>query len=160
VAVWPPPGFLDGLPRPETAAVRWTPTANLHVTLRFLGPASIAETAARLDGLAASPTEASVGPATERLGRGVLMLPVAGLDAVAGAVESVLGPDPDGRPFRGHITVARGRGRGRRGVVPSSVAGAPFSGSFPVEEVTLVRSAGGRYSVVGRWVLGTNRRSE
>jgi 2'-5' RNA ligase len=138
-------------------SVRWTPRANLHVTLRFLGDASVSATAAALDGLVASAATAVVGPATERLGRGVLMVPVAGLDAVAAAVSAVL-PSEDPRPFVGHITV--GRARGRRGVVPPAAAGAPVGGSFPVDEVTLVRSRGGRYDVVGRWVLGTNTRSE
>jgi RNA 2',3'-cyclic 3'-phosphodiesterase len=130
--------------------VRWTPRANLHVTLRFLGQAVIDEAAAALDSLVAAPAVAAAGPSTRRLGRGVLMVPVAGLGDLAAAVQSVL-PEEEPRPFVGHITVARGRGR--RGVVPASAGGAPVSGSFPVDEVTLVRSRGGRYEVVGRWGL-------
>jgi 2'-5' RNA ligase len=136
--------------------VRWTPAANLHVTLRFLGEASVSDVAGALDGLVAAPATAVLGPSTARLGRGVLMVPVAGLDEVAAAVHAVL-PGEE-RPFLGHVTVARARSG--RGAVPASLAGAAVSGSFSVEEVTLVRSAGGRYEVVGRWVLGTNRRSE
>ena len=130
--------------------MRWTPSANLHVTLRFLGQASVDEAAAALSALRAPTAVAVLGPATRRLGRGVLMVPVAGLDAVAAAVEAVL-PGSD-RPFLGHLTVARARDR--RGAVPSSAAGEPVSGSFAVDEVTLVRSAGGRYEVVSRVPLG------
>ena len=157
VAVWPPPELLDGLVRPDVPSVRWTPREHLHVTLRFLGRASVAATSAALDRLSASAAVAVVGPVTERLGRGVLMVPVAGLEAVAAAVAAVL-PDDDVRPFLSHLTVARGRGR--RGSVPSSLAGSPVTGTFPVEEVTLVRSRGGRYDVVGRWVLEPNTRSQ
>lgn len=120
------------------------------MTLRFLGSVAVEPVVEALASLRAPAAVAVLGPATKRLGRGVLMVPVSGLDDVAAAVESVL-PGSD-RPFLGHLTL--GRARDRRGsVVPASATGEPVSGSWAVEEVTLVRSAGGRYDVVGRWPL-------
>jgi 2'-5' RNA ligase len=72
-----------------------------------------------------------------RLGRTVVCLPARGLDPLADAVRTAtegLG-DPEGRPFRGHLTLARLRHRAACGA-----AGARFSASFTVERVHLYRS--------------------
>ncbi|MGH9182754.1 MAG: RNA 2',3'-cyclic phosphodiesterase [Acidimicrobiales bacterium] len=165
VAVWPPPGVVEvlaGLQRPHAPGVRWTGPDQWHVTLRFLGPledAGTTEVAHRLARLAAGPAEATLGPTTQRLGRSVLVIPVGGLDPLAAAVAgatSGLG-QAEARPFWGHLTLARARGRGRRAEVPASLAGAEVEGRWRVEEVALVRSHlrahGARYEIVAKVAL-------
>src|SRR5262249_16966073 len=102
-----------------------------------------------LDNLVAAPCVAELGPRPQRLGRGILMLPVTGVDDLAAAAVQAtahVGVPPDRRPFRGHVTLAESR-RGR--------APAPGSGLHPtgaVTEVALVESqlhpAGARYETV------------
>ena len=68
------------------------------------------------------PAHAIMGPATATLGRGILCLPVDGLDEMARVVRaSPLGRyvRPEELPFNGHLTLARAR-RGRR--VPTTSA--------------------------------------
>jgi 2'-5' RNA ligase len=116
------------------------------VTLRFLGEVEAPEPVA--EALAAAGlgrAEAALGPAAARLGAGVLCVPVAGLDDLARAVTdatAAFGRPPEDRPFRGHVTLARARGRGR---LPGSLGRAvgAFKGRFPVTDVRLVRSRPG-----------------
>jgi 2'-5' RNA ligase len=173
VAVWPPPELLEtleGLERPEVKGLRWTTQEQWHVTLRFLG--SVAEedvepVVAMLDGVAvapgselARPVVAVAGPKPKTLGRAVWMLPVTGLEGLAGVVDRVLdsgsGPwaqERDAGRFNGHLTLARARR-------PSAVRGLPvpaISSTWTVHEVTLVNSTlhphGARYEVIERWRL-------
>jgi RNA 2',3'-cyclic 3'-phosphodiesterase len=158
VAVWPPAAVMDriaALARPEVAGVRWTGREQWHVTLRFLGevpdPAPV-ERALRAAPLPA--TEAALGPGAEVLGRNVLVLPVAGLDELAGAVAAAtadLGQD-DPRPFRGHLTLARRR-RSGSSLAPLARSGTlSLEAAFPVGAVAVVRShldrAGARYETL------------
>jgi 2'-5' RNA ligase len=90
-----------------------------------------------------------------RLGATVLCLPVGGLDALAGAVVAAtadLGQPPEDRPFRGHLTVARARRGGLRGLPRLALAA-----RWPVTELTLVASTlgreGARYEVLERFEL-------
>ena len=83
------------------------------------------------------------------------MVPVRGVDDLAGAVAEAtadLGGLPEDRPFTGHLTLARSRGR-----VPAGWVGRPVTGAFTVGEVCLVRSEtlpeGARYEVLGQWSL-------
>ena len=166
VAALPDGATVDGLreacggwPRPKVAGLRWTGPDQWHVTLRFLGSIDPGEAAAALDRLGSAVTEARLGPATALLGQSVLMVPVGGVDGLAGAVAAAtvdLGGLPEDRPFTGHLTLARARGRAR-GRVPVGWAGRPVAGAFPVAEVCLVRSEtlpeGARYEVLGRWPL-------
>jgi 2'-5' RNA ligase len=150
---------LAALDRPEQPALRWTSPEVWHVTLRFLGgvaPDGVAGVVAALQEVRAhAPVVAELGPATRRLGRSVLVVPVAGLDGVAAAVERALagaGIAPEERTFTGHLTVARARGRA---ALPRGLTGTPLAASWPVGEVTLVESAlhgarGSRYSVLER----------
>ncbi len=120
VAVWPGPGlmgWLRSLDRPARPGVRWTTEAQWHVTLRFVGPVE-AESAAALRGslseVAAGcpPVTARAGPRVEVLRAGIWVLPVGGLEALAGAVEGAtasVGQPPPTRAFRGHVTLARTR---------------------------------------------------
>ena len=141
VAAWLPDEVVEAiaaLPRPDEPGVRWVPRGSWHVTLRFLGPSTVAEAAAALDRLDHPPVVAELGPAVSRLGRSVVCLPVAGLDGLAAAVAEVtagVGLPPEPRPFAGHVTLARLRRRGACGV-----AGHPFRATVPVDAVALVRS--------------------
>lgn len=141
VAVWPPPEVLalvDALPRVQRPGVRWTTREQWHVTLRFLGTCEVKAAVDALAGVRASATTAVLGTRVERLGRGVLMLAVDGLDAIAAEVNRAtagVGRPPENRPFRGHLTLARLRGTGA-GALADQVVGA----SWVVSDVTLVQS--------------------
>lgn len=159
MAVWPSSEVVDvlrALPRPPVPGLRWTTEDQWHVTLRFLGEAEVEEAAAALDALSwdGGPVEAVLGPRTERLGRTIVHVPVAGLDEVAAAAVAAtagVGEPPADRPFRGHLTLARAH-RGRVDLRP--LVGAAMAGRWPVEEVTLVAGRlhpqGARYEVVSR----------
>lgn len=158
VAVWPSAsviGHLAELPRREEPGVRWTTPEQWHVTLRFLGDTDPAAAEDALAGIHTGCAEASVGPRVGRLGRGVLMVPVAGLDALATSVRAAtshVGDPPDPRPFLGHLTLARLRNRGSCGLT-----GARVAASFAVTEVALVSSEthpdGARYTDLARFPL-------
>jgi 2'-5' RNA ligase len=146
VAAWPPAEVVDALAslrRPEVSGLRWTTAGQWHVTLRFLGEVeraepSIAAVATAAQGL--EPVRAQVGPVVARLGRGVVMAPVHGLDTVAETViraTAAFGEAPEDRPFRGHVTLARCR-RGPR--PPAEALGAPIEGEWLVRELSIVRS--------------------
>lgn len=155
VAVWPSAdvvSLLSAVPRPELRGVRWTTPDQWHITLRFDGEvADVAEVEAALDvsltGAAATTATAEGG--VQRFGRGAVGLLVAGLEDLASRVD----PSPS-RRFKGHLTLARFRS-GRH---PPRVEPAPPPLSWPVTEVTLVRSQLGqdpaRYEVVRRFPLG------
>jgi 2'-5' RNA ligase len=137
--------------------VRWTVAAQWHITLRFLGWVADEERARqallRVDHDALT---AVVGPRLTVLGRGVLCVPVAGLDDLAAVVQAVtrgIGrPAPD-RPFRGHLTLARAK----PGVDLRALSDTPFVAQWAVREVTLVasdtRPDGARYEVIDRCAL-------
>jgi RNA 2',3'-cyclic 3'-phosphodiesterase len=158
VAVWPPEdvlGRLADLPRPERRSLRWTTRDQWHVTLRFLGSVTdvdgVKAALARLESEAGA--TAVAGPVVERLGRGILCLPVGGLEALAQTVVALtagIGESVDDRPFKGHLTLARAKA----GVDLRPLAGLPFSATWPVNEITLVasetRPEGARYEVVAR----------
>ena len=148
--------MLAGLPRPNDERLRWTTSEQWHVTLRFLGEVTEDEVPVVVEALtsvvqARSPVQAVVGPVTARLGPGVLVAPVSGLDDLAGAVAEATGRlgQPEPRPFSGHVTLARGRGRRP---VPPSLAGQALSAGWDVGELALVRSRidgnGARYDTL------------
>lgn len=165
VAVWPPSAVVEALAAVPVGDGRRTPAERLHVTLRFLGQVGEAGQARVLDALApavaAAPSAVGrLAAATATFGRHVLHVPVAGLDELAAAVMGsasdvgAAGGGPDARPFVGHLTVARSRGRSSAGDL-RAVAGAPVPEAarapWAVGEVTLVASAGGRYEVLARF---------
>ncbi|MHB1850772.1 MAG: RNA 2',3'-cyclic phosphodiesterase [Acidimicrobiales bacterium] len=162
VGVWPPPevvAVVSALERPASDALRWTSPVHWHVTLAFLGSvpgARVGEVQAALVAAmanAAAPPEARLGPATRRVGRSHLWVPVEGLEGLAGVVRRALGDlRPDAgldEPFLGHLTLARARGRH---AVPASLAGVPIEACWLVREVRLVRSelghSGARYTTL------------
>lgn len=143
--------------RSARARIRWTTRSQWHVTLRFLGdlrdPNEVVSALERADLAAPGWVEASMGPAVERLGRGVLCVPVAGLDTLAVAVIEAtahIGQPPDPRPFHGHLTLARLPRKGR--VDTSAWVGRAIGASWPVEAVHLMRSQthlhGARYETL------------
>jgi len=162
VAVWPPPeviGLLGGLDRPDeaTTRVRWTTSDQWHVTLRFLGDVAddrITEVIGALADVAeVAPSTATLGPRISWLGHATIVVPVAGLGALAAVVRDAtvdIGDPVDPRPFNGHITLARLKGRGRS--CTTGTVGLPVSAEFPVREIALVRSRlhpdGARYETV------------
>jgi 2'-5' RNA ligase len=161
VAVWPSGDVVDvlaSLPRPEVSSVRWTTPDQWHVTLRFMGQIGEADVAAatdafgRIDVGAVGSVSAEMGPATACFGRGILQVPVEGLDELARVTveaTAAVGQPPDDRPFHGHVTLARARAR--KGDV-RSLRGTPLAARWKVAEVTLVASTphrdGSRYEVV------------
>lgn len=154
VAVRPPDAVLDvvgGLRRPERDGVRWTTRAQWHVTLRFLGEVhDPGPVVAALEAAPLVPCAAVLGPRVAALGRGVVMVPVGGLEELAEGVVAATGQfgrPPEARDFRGHLTLARVR----RGPVRALV-GEAIDLRFPVDAVRLVRSrpgpGGSRYDDV------------
>src|SRR5437879_10418652 len=105
---------LASLARREVSGVRWTTRDQWHVTTRFLGAVDDAQPV--VDALATArpqPARAVLGPAVTRLNPRILSVPVTGLDEVAARVvkaTETLGEPPEGRRFRGHVTLARGKG--------------------------------------------------
>lgn len=164
LAVRPPDEVLeqlDALERRDEAGVRWVPRSQWHVTIRFLGEATVDEVQAALTGLGPAtasidrPVTAELGPAVSRLGRSVVCVPVHGLGPLATAVASLttgIGDPPDPRPFTGHLTLARLRGRAACGI-----AGAPIAGRFDVVDLELVQStlgsSGASHAVVATFAL-------
>jgi 2'-5' RNA ligase len=158
VAAYPPPEVvagLEALPREPAPGVRWVPPVQWHATLRFLGDADPAAVVAALGATTLPRATAELGPQVGRLGLGVLVVPVGGLDALAGAVVTAtaeLGAPPDPRPFSGHLTLARLR----RGAT-CALIGTAAAGAFDVEEVCLVDSRSGPegavYEVLERFPL-------
>ena len=144
VAVWPPDEVLDALGEAVAAAQaapaapnapapgarpRWVGRAQWHVTLRFLGDVADDDvdawvTTVRDVAAAHRPRLVTLGPTTQLLGRGVLMIPVTGLDDVAASLSD--------ERFHGHLTLARHATR--------ELAGTPISASWQAREIALVRS--------------------
>ena len=138
VAAWPPAHLaarLAALVPSDDPGLRPVPVDQLHVTLRFLGRADIDAVLAVLSAAQLPAATAVLGPATVVLGRDAIVLPVSGLDELAAVVSSATGAAADRRPFRGHLTIARVRRRGRISAVATT-----FSDTFAVREVGLVQS--------------------
>ncbi|TQM43050.1 2'-5' RNA ligase [Pseudonocardia cypriaca] len=126
VAVQPPPDALDEL-RSATAAMRsahpdlrWTRPDQWHLTLGFLGDVgdeTRADLAARLGRAAAKhPPMRLAMHGAGRFGDRVLWTRIAGdvaaLGRLAASVQAAArraGIDVEGRPYRPHLTLARGR---------------------------------------------------
>jgi 2'-5' RNA ligase len=170
VAVWPPESLLQPLrelERPARPGLRWTTEDQWHVTVRFLGRIDAIMQGRVQDALEqvaaeADPVDVTAGPAPRGLGRGVWVLPVDGLEALAARVALAtgeIGQPPPARPFRGHITLARARRPDALAALRSSAParGAGLSARWLATELTLVQSDlrpdGARYEVLQRWQL-------
>jgi 2'-5' RNA ligase len=160
VAVLPPAPVIESLlalPRPDVGSVRWTTPSQWHVTLRFLGEVGdssevVEAVTGAVGSVGATAVEARLGPVTAWFpGHHVLQVPVAGLDDIAARVRAATSRwgAADERPYSGHLTLGRTRGRE---APPRGLDGAPISVSFPVRGVAVMESAldptGARYRVV------------
>ena len=141
VAARPPAATLDLIaaqPRSDQPGVRWTSRDQWHVTLLFLAEADVDQVADRLARLDAPTASARIAGWTT-FGRHVGALLVEGLDDLAHAVERQIGVTVD-RPFRGHLTLARSRARGKLRVRVPPAIGDATAASFAVTQIELVRS--------------------
>jgi 2'-5' RNA ligase len=163
VAVWPPPDVAAAGPAVAgVPGMRRVDPTDRHVTLAFLGEvpdagyaeveAAVTEASARVS----VPPRAVLGPCTVLLGRSVLCVPVAGLDAAASAVRASLGArgiPTGGERFLGHLTLAR-----RTAGFPPDLVGVPVTGEWDVGEILLVASHLGtgtaRYELRAAWAVG------
>ena len=92
----PPAGLLDrlrALERPARPGLRWTSEGQWHVTLKFFGGVDADALMAALDSWAGLPpglpaATAVAGPGPEALARRVWVLPVQGLEELAGGVDA------------------------------------------------------------------------
>jgi 2'-5' RNA ligase len=197
LAAWPSPVLATSL-LPDAlragagllATLRPVPVADRHATLLYLGACPIEPVLAvfdarvagpggkGLDACGLGPVDAVVGAETVALGPGALVVPVAGLVPLAGALRhlaeeaglSVVPAGPPARGFVGHVTVARPlRATARRSSAAAlrAASGLAVPGAearWRVAEVVLAasepipdgveRTPGGRYGIVRRVVLG------
>ncbi len=157
-------GVLAEVAPDDADDVRVTDMAEWHVTLRFLGDLDddgldAVRAAARAAAVAAGPFDVRLGPLTA-LGAGarVLFVPAEGAEHMAARLDRALGAlgEPREGPFRGHLTLARARGRGR---LPVALVGTAVHASFRVDEVVLVGSRlepdRAVHHVVDRFPLGS-----
>jgi 2'-5' RNA ligase len=139
---------------------RWTPAANLHLTVRFAGSverAVVDEIAGRLDELRLPAFELALGELGTfkrgRLVRVVWLQVRAGADqarALAAMVEAECvraGLEPDARPFQPHLTLARARPRDGANL-PDTLADPPSLPPWPAGELVLYSSHLGRAGAV------------
>ena len=153
---------------------RWVRAEGIHLTLRFLGEVTQADEARQREAwrraVASHPRiRFEVGGLGVFPGGGrprVLWLgvkdasPAGDLEALAEALEDTarkLGFEPEERPFRAHLTLARAE-REERPVSPPP-GGALLASDLVAEEVVLFRSelgsGGARYSRVAAFPLGS-----
>jgi len=157
VAVWPPDRVLDllaALPRADRPGVRWTTRDQWHITLQFLGTVPISLASAAMTRVEAPAAEAVLRGRPGRLGRDAVVVPVLGLDRVAGAVRAAteaVGLPAEPRPFHGHLTLARLKGAAACGLTGE------IRDQWSVTSVALVRShlGGGpaRYETIAETML-------
>ncbi len=156
------------------ADVRWVDPAQFHLTLKFLGAVPDGRVAAVSGALEAAVAGTSpVGLVAAGLGgfpslRSARVLwagiaaGVPALAELAAAIDRALTPlgfPPEGRPFQGHLTIARVRSprAGRALAAAVEAAGAPAFGSWTASEVVLYESrlkpTGALYTPVSRHPL-------
>jgi 2'-5' RNA ligase len=137
--------------------VRWMRPDTYHVTLRFLGDVEPDAVAAALDAVPLPTCDVALGTTLRRLGRDALVVDAQGLDRLAATVRAATAPvvADDGRPFTGHLTVARrAEGVRERGALP--IQGfLPDGLRFPATQVGLATSrtlpSGAVHTIVRTW---------
>lgn len=163
------------LPGFRTTSVRWIEPRNLHLTLQFLGETSTETVAAVVAALGAAgsraPFRAVLGPAGLFPAHGpprVLWLGIdeggaelAALREAVGRHLAPLGWQPDGRPYRTHLTIGRlrpGRPAARRALEAELGGVVPPPAAWVVDRVVLMESrlssAGAAYRIVSEVQLG------
>jgi 2'-5' RNA ligase len=156
IAVWPPEEVvaeLTFLRRKDQRGVRFVRPEDWHITLRFFGEADPHDVTDALTDTKLPPARAHLGQAVDVISERALVIPVAGVDALAETVKqhtSRIG-QPDRKRFVGHLTVARVK---PRFPMPSTL-GSLVSAEFDVEEIRLVQSRlhseGARYETIETW---------
>jgi 2'-5' RNA ligase len=134
---------------------RWTPAANLHLTVRFIGSVerSIVDSiASRLDELPLAGFEVELGDVETfkrgRLARVVWLQVRPGREAAARLADQVeaecvrAGLQPEARPFQPHLTLARARPR--EGAALPPLPAPPDLPRWTADELVLYRSHLGR----------------
>lgn len=159
VAVQPPVATLDAVQAtverlaPSAPDLRWLPREQWHITLQFLGRVAdedvlVERLAVALAPLSAPTIALAGGGAFPKVARGgVLWLAVAeGADALADVARAVrdataaLGHEPEDRPFRPHLTVARARRPRDRRELVEAIGAAEVGPPWTVTEVVLYES--------------------
>lgn len=167
VAIVPPPEAIATLAsaverlRAATPGLGWVPPSRWHVTLCFLGRHEPnPELLSRLARVAARHEQQAIHVAgAGRFGDRVLFAKLAGdlkplATGVTRAAERA-GYLVEDRPFRAHLTLARGR-RARVDLRPLVTALTDIRGpEWTVEELRLMRSAQPEYETLDRWPLKT-----
>jgi 2'-5' RNA ligase len=151
-------GLLDGVR--EAGAARWVRIESLHVTLRFLGqthadriPGILAAMAATASGERPFPVRiAGAGSFPNRTRPRTLWLGIddgGRLAGLAGQLDAALAEfdwEPEDRPFRGHLTVARTDGMPSGGDVAARLMADAdaFETAFEADRIVLFASHLGR----------------
>ena len=157
LAVTPPPEVIDvisDLPTRALRGVRYTRRTQWHITLRFLGDVQRHHALAALEQVVDTAKTVTVGPEVTLLGNRVVILPAIGLDDLAATVNTCFADvgEPVERDYRGHLTLARLKGRPLRDPSLVSVLGAPLSATFVSDTVELWKSStsesGSAYTLV------------
>ncbi len=155
--------------------VRWVPTANMHVTAKFLGEVPGPDLV--LAAVQALEPPAPLELVLEGLGAfggkrprvvwaGLAGQDLTGLVEVVRALEGVMAPlgySPESRAYRPHVTLGRLRQRGRKGPpskLPRALEQATLEPlAFTASALTLFESSAGegggpvRYRSIGRWAF-------
>lgn len=168
-------GELQGAMRGSGLQARWTRPQGIHVTLKFLGnvqPEQIPAIRAAMEEAAQGfgPMEARVGDVgafpNEHRPRVVwvgLEEPTGGLVALHRRLEAALKPlgfEPEGRPFRPHLTLARIKAPGRAGGVVRALEAhrGVEIGKITVDRIVLYQSTlkptGALYTALEEVALG------
>ena len=159
VAVWPPEEVaaeLTALHRKDRLGVRFVRPENWHITLRFLGDADPDQVIDALAGTTLPSARARLGPAVDVMAERALVVPVDGLDELAGQVTERTNQigQPPGKRFIGHLTLARLKSHAS---MPRTL-GALVGAEFDVDEIALVQSRldpqGARYETIETWPVG------
>ncbi|WP_062526868.1 2'-5' RNA ligase family protein [Demequina rhizosphaerae] len=141
----------------EAGVDRWTPRAERHVTLRFVGETDARadiEAAAALAAAASGPPRLLIGPLAVALTARVVALPVEGADGAAASLDEALeeaGIPGRDRPFTGHLTVGRSRHRIRGAAAHDALRHAPLAVPWQPAALHVVASEpgpGARYRVL------------
>jgi 2'-5' RNA ligase len=124
--------------------------------LRFLGDAEPDAVLDVLSGITFPSARAHLGPAVDVIAERALVVPVDGLDALAGQVIERTKQIGERSPkrFIGHLTLARVKAH----VAMPRALGVLVNAEFDVDEIALVQSRldpqGARYETIETWPVG------
>lgn len=156
--------------RPGTDALRWSAPESWHITLQFLGSSTdeqYACVAARLREICSAPFPMRLGGVEIFERAGIFHVEVEATDELVALQRQVTahtmpcGFEPEDRPYRPHITLARAKGdAGRRQLkkMKERVKAQPEFPPFTAREFLLYEShlgaGGSKYEVRARFAVG------